>query len=116
MVGRNGAGAGGERVHLDGGMKTAFITGSPAGFIGFHLAPKLRDAGYYTVECDPRWRNGDIDGGKSGITFGCTWQEALLARGEFGPIQPALAVHLAAHVNSIDKRMAAGLDAYQDIV
>src|SRR5437660_11507622 len=100
-------------------MKTAFITGSPAGWIGSHLGPALRKLGDFTVECDPRVLNGSCI--STGSVFRSRWQDVAMPNGSIAgspaSLYPAdVAIHLAAHVESVDKRMAGGLDAYQDIL
>src|SRR6266550_2885176 len=86
--------------------KTALITGA-AGFIARHLLPLLVDHDCYGV--DPKNKPEHVP---CGSYFRGRFEDYVSYRlfPDFDVI-----VHLAANIFPIDKRMDAGIDAYQDI-
>jgi nucleoside-diphosphate-sugar epimerase len=71
---------------------SAFVTGHQ-GFVGRHLVPKLRAAGYDVVGTE---------------AFG-------LANAPFDPSQWDVIVHLAANIVNVDDRLKGGMHAYADL-
>lgn len=81
--------------------KTALVTGS-YGFVGRHLVPKLKAAGYSVTEIDPR----DPYSPSTAERF------VKVAHGyKFDVV-----VHLAANIPDVDQRLKGGHIAYQDIL
>ena len=96
-------------------MKTALIIGS-AGFIGRHLLPALRESGWKTTVIDP-CANGWLHEKDAEWIFSARfedWHRELLGGSKIGPAAFDAVVHLAANIESIDRRTAGGAEQFAD--
>src|ERR1035437_771119 len=94
-------------------MKTALVIGS-AGFIGRHLCPKLKAAGYRVTGVDPKEENITST---SEYYCACTFEEWLRrANPPGGWVAFDVIIHLGVNTYPIDKRIGGGLEQYENIL
>lgn len=93
----------------------ALVTGS-AGFVGRHLVPKLKEAGYEVCEVDPLNETTEY----SADIYKHRWSEHFTSLrngdGIFNNYRLFdVVVHLAANIVNVDTRMKGGVSMYDDI-